>query len=230
MTARRHKQDGFWIVENAAEADFSQWAESGVAQVQDPTAAGVIGKMELDGGVRALDRCCGLGTKTLQIADIVGDEGEVIAIDPSEHRIKRLNASLQKRGITWVKTHVVGMLDQMAIERPFDRVLIDAPCSNSGVILRRPEARYRQDAKSTASVVKLQQRILLDTIPHLRPGGVLVYSTCSIWPEENGDQIAWLTKQADAFEIISLDTTLPSIHADPALHHDGGFCAVLGKK
>jgi len=230
IAARRHKQDGMWVVEGASEGDFAKWSDAGIAQVQDPTSASVVSKLELDTGERGLDRCCGMGTKTLQMASAAGASGFVAALDPSKFRIERLNALLAKREITWVQTHAVGMLDQITIDRPFDRILVDAPCSNSGVIIRRPEARYRQDAKSTASVVQLQQRILLDTIPHLRPGGTLVYSTCSIWPEENGDQVTWLTKQTDDFEVVSVETTLPSLNAEAIHHCDGGFTAVLTKR
>ncbi len=230
VTAKRHKQDGLWVVEGAHEADFIKWSNEGVAQVQDPTSASVVAKMELDGGLHALDRCCGLGTKTLQIAEIVGDQGFVLATDPAKYRIDRLNQSLAKRQMNWVTTKNVGMLDQIKIDKPFDRILIDAPCSNSGVIMRRPEARYRQDEKSLHSVIDLQRRILLDSIGHLRKGGVLVYSTCSIWPEENGEQIKWLLQQTDDYEIIAIEQTLPSLNADPIHHHDGGFTASLGKK
>lgn len=230
VEATRHKVDGMWVVQNAGESDFAAWSEAGIAQVQDPTSAAVVGKLELDGGLRVLDRCAGAGTKTIQLAEIVEEEGLVVAVDPSKARIRRLNETLKKRGITWVETHPVGMLDQIRIDQPFDRILIDAPCSNSGVFARRPEARYRQDEKSLKSLIELQQRIILDSIPHLRPGGVLIYSTCSLWPEENGEQIKWLLQQTDSLQIIDMQHTLPSLNPDPTHHHDGGFWAALGKQ
>jgi 16S rRNA (cytosine967-C5)-methyltransferase len=230
VEARRHKVDGMWVVEGATEIDFAKWSEEGVAQVQDPTSACVVEKLELDGGLRVLDRCAGVGTKTIQLAEIVEEEGMVVAVDPSKARIKRLNDTLKKRGIEWVQTHAVGMLEQVTIDRPFDRILIDAPCSNSGVFVRRPEARYRQDEKSLKSLVELQRRIILDSLPHLRPGGVIVYSTCSLWPEENGEQIKWLLQQTDSLQIIDTELTLPSLSTDPTHHRDGGFWAALGKQ
>lgn len=229
VTLIPHSSPGFAVVEGASESDFARWSKEGLAQVQDPTSAGIVSHLALDHGLRVLDRCCGLGTKTIQIAERVGETGLVVATDPAKHRIDRLNHLLKERGMTWVQAHAVGMLDQIKIDAPFDRVLIDAPCSNSGVLPRRPEARYRQDDKSLASLRELQRRILLDTAPHVRPGGVLVYSTCSIWNEENGEQIQWLLQQVPGFEIIHVATTLPSLESDPIKHVDGGFVAALAR-
>lgn len=232
VKVRSHSEPGMAVVENAREADFARWAAAGLAQVQDPTSAKVVRRMELNEGARALDRCCGLGTKTLQMAEMIGSTGTVVAMDPAEPRIKRLKESLAKRNLGWVHPHVAGMMSDFMTEtdKPFNRVLIDAPCSNSGVLMRRPEARYRQDLRSLKSLQELQRRILLDTLPHIRQGGILVYSTCSIWHEENGDQIQWLCNQTPDFEVATLQTTLPSINDDATRHHDGGFVAVLKRK
>jgi 16S rRNA (cytosine967-C5)-methyltransferase len=230
IEAKRHHQDGMWVVEGATEADFANWSDAGTAQVQDPTSALVVDRLKLSKGLRVLDRCCGLGTKTLQIAERIGNKGAVVATDPSQFRIDRLNETLSHRKIENVTTKTVGMLDQMTIDARFDRILVDAPCSNSGVIIRRPEARYRQDDKSLKSVLDLQRRILLDTVGHLAPGGLLIYSTCSIWPEENGEQVQWLIKQTDTLELLEADLTLPATSPEAIAHHDGGFVAVLRRR
>jgi 16S rRNA (cytosine967-C5)-methyltransferase len=225
-----HEAPRMLVVEGAVEGDFARWAAAGLAQVQDPTSAGIVAKLDLDECLTALDRCCGLGTKTIQIAEAVGPEGLVVAVDPAKPRIERLKRTIKERGLTQIKPVVAGMMSDVKVDKPFDRVLIDAPCSNSGVLIRRPEARYRQDAKSLQSLCDLQRRILLDTLPHVRPGGMLVYSTCSIWPEENGEQIIWLMQQTDQFEVLSVETILPSLSPDADRHHDGGFVAVLAHK
>ena len=137
---------------------------------------------------------------------------------------------LEARGIENVTVHPVGMLRDLPSigQDSFDRILIDVPCSNSGVLARRPEARYAQDERSLRSLEQLQHDILDDTAPCLVPGGLLVYSTCSVWPQENEDQVrAFIAGHAD-YELHHSRTTLPSFHqTDPSRYHDGGFVAVL---
>ncbi|MGC4032303.1 MAG: transcription antitermination factor NusB [Tepidisphaeraceae bacterium] len=221
VTVTPHEVEGFSVVSGATEKQLAEWAASGVAQVQDPTSAGVIAHLDLAGAKRVLDRCCGVGTKTLQIARAAPD-ADIIAIDPAGHRIDALKRSANDFNVTAIVNTKVP-LDAA----PFDRILIDAPCSNSGVLIRRPEARYRQDDATLKSLEELQRTILKDTVPFLAPGGLLVYSTCSIWPEENGDQVRWLTETFPQLKIVNLLTTLPSLATDPTKHHDGGFVAVL---
>ena len=113
----------------------------------------------------------------------------------------------------------------------FDRILIDAPCSNSGVLARRPEARFSQDDRALRGVERLQRDILSDTAPYLAPGGLLVYSTCSIWRDENEEQVQWFLRDHSNYELIASHTTLPSENGvSPTRYHDGGFTAVLRRR
>jgi 16S rRNA (cytosine967-C5)-methyltransferase len=119
------------------------------------------------------------------------------------------------------------------VNRPiktFDRVLIDTPCSNSGVLARRPEARYRQDAQTLRSLEKLQRNILLDTVNSVAPRGLLIYSTCSVWPEENEQIAQWFLAEHPQFTLLRERSTLPSFDSDPARYHDGGYFAVFARK
>jgi 16S rRNA (cytosine967-C5)-methyltransferase len=226
-----HEQPGMFIVRPQI-AILAQWAQQGIAQVQDPAAAGVVPRLGIQGGQRLLDRCCGLGTKTLQMRDILGPEGSILAVDPSAHRCRILRELVERRGITNVVVAQAGMLAEIEpqTKAPFDRILVDVPCSNSGVLARRPEARYAQDRLTIESLRRLQNRILDDTASHLRSDGTLVYSTCSIWPEENQDQIgAFLTRHPD-YRLIEQQTMLPSADSSPQRYHDGGYVAVLTRR
>src|SRR5207247_7751135 len=100
----------------------------------------------------------------------------------------------EARGIENVLVHRAGMVGEIKESMParFDRILIDAPCSNSGVMARRAEARYHQSREAIESLEQLQRRIVADTLAALSEQGLLVYSTCSIWPEENERMIEWL--------------------------------------
>lgn len=225
-----HEEAGMFVVNGARRADFARWAKEGVAQVQDPTAAKVAGSLDLQPDQGVLDRCCGLGTKTLQLRAGVGDAGHVVAIDPSPQRCQGLRTLLRERGLTNVAVYEAAWMKQAGATEPFDRILADVPCSNSGVLARRPEARYVQSPDALASLARLQDRILADTAPFLRPGGLLVYSTCSVWPEENQERIdAFLAAHPD-FEILREEQTWPSFDTDPVRYHDGGYFAVLRRK
>lgn len=225
-----HQEPGLLVVHGARRAVLAQWAQGGLAQVQDATAAGIIEYMRILPGQCVLDRCAGLGTKTLQIHERVGPAGHVVAVDPSAFRCDALRQSLDDRQITNVKIFQVGKLAPIAVEIPrtFDRILIDAPCSNSGVLARRPEARF---ASGPECLVKLQRSILYDTVAWLGADGLLVYSTCSVWPEENELQIKHLLDRDPTLALISQHSIWPSFDTtDPRAYHDGGYVAVLQKR
>ncbi len=248
VTITPHEMAGMLVIEGAAVAMLADWAHRGIAQVQDPAAARVVGHMQLAPGQTVLDRCCGLGTKTLQMHEAIacgtsgpppcGEDrgrggtlhvGWILAMDPSEPRCRTLRLLLKRRGISNIIVRQVGMLADLPPEDPrtFDRVLVDAPCSNSGVLARRAEARYAQDAQSLGSLVALQDRILDDTAAAVRSGGHLVYSTCSIWEEENEQRVQRFLQKHEGFRLIEQGLLLPSLEADPRRYHDGGYLAAL---
>jgi 16S rRNA (cytosine967-C5)-methyltransferase len=226
---RPHEQPGMFVVKGGKRATFADWAARGIAQVQDPTSARVAHHLDLQPGQDVLDRCAGLGTKTLQIHDLLGGSGWIMAVDPSEPRCKGLRELLLKRQIDNVAGIQASMLhDITELKRPaFDRILVDVPCSNSGVLARRPEARYTQSAEHLGSVTKLQDQIMDDTADYLRPGGRLVYSTCSIWPQENQQRVEHFLISHPDYTLISSTLTWPSMAPEPTRYHDGGYLAIL---
>jgi 16S rRNA (cytosine967-C5)-methyltransferase len=185
--------------------------------------------MQFEPGQVVLDRCCGMGTKTMQIHELMGESGRVVAIDASEPRCIALRRLLEQRKVANVAVYSASLLSSLPelAEMRFDRVLIDVPCSNSGVLARRPEARYFQQPHSLKSLSKLQAEILADTAPFVKPGGLLVYSTCSIWPEENEKCIEAFLSKNDGFELLQRQLTLPSLEGGAIHYRDGGFVSVL---
>lgn len=224
-----HAQPGMVAVEGATRADFRKWAAEHVGQVQDPTAAAVVAAMDLKPGMTVLDRCAGVGTKTLQIANLISPGGTVHAIDPAEGRIANLERLARQLQAPVVPHRAAFTAELSDLPAAFDRVLVDAPCSNSGVMARRPEARYRQGAGTLKSLEKLQLEILADSAPRVAVGGLLVYSTCSIWPEENERIVKqFLSGSAGrGFTLLAERTTLPDGKDNPARYRDGGYTAVL---
>jgi 16S rRNA (cytosine967-C5)-methyltransferase len=232
VTVTPHEPPGMYVVDGAKRSHLADWAARGVAQVQDPTAASVVPHVGAQSGERVLDRCAGLGTKTLQLRDAVGDTGRVVAMDPAQVRCRGLQRLLDERNIGNVAVRcsawMADVTDVPASE--FDRVLADVPCSNSGVLARRPEARYAQGAQSLRSLARLQDQILNDTAAAVKPGGTLVYSTCSVWPEENRQRVDTFLKQHSGFDLVEDRLTLPSLDPDPTRYRDGGYWALLRRK
>ena len=231
ITVTPHVQPGMYVVKPARPQLLAEWARKGVAQVQDPTAALVVPELDLRPGQTVLDRCCGLGTKTFQMHAALGADGKVLAVDPSDARCETLCRLASDRRIDNLVVRKTGMLEGLSPDDPktFDRILIDAPCSNSGVLARRPEARYAQTDAALASLAQLQDRILDDTAPALSKGGRLVYSTCSIWKEENEARVEGFLSRHPNYRLVGQQTTLPSLDTDPTKYRDGGYYAVLHK-
>jgi 16S rRNA (cytosine967-C5)-methyltransferase len=173
-----------------------------------------------------------MGTKTLQIHDVLGGTGWIMAVDPSGPRCHALRELLHKRHIENIAVVQSSMLHEIPeLKRPaFDRILVDVPCSNSGVLARRPEARYAQSEENLASLARLQDQIMQDTADYLRSGGNLVYSTCSIWPEENEQRVQHFLQQHRDYHLVHSQLTWPSMSEDPVRYHDGGYVAVLRRK
>ncbi len=233
LMIRPHEREGCFVIEGAKRSHLADLARRGIAQAQDPTAVAVVADgCPIEPGWVALDRCAGLGTKTLQLLERVGQGGRggrVVAVDPNPIRSRTLQSLLAERGIANAAVYEASFLSNVPElkEVSFDLALVDAPCSNSGVLARRPEARYAQSKSALRSLAHLQSTILADTASHVRPGGFLVYSTCSIWPEENRGQIErFLDKRAD-YTLVTEKATLPSLSTDPTRYHDGGYWARL---
>ena len=199
--------------------------EEGDFIVQDPATAGAVdlldvstGRMLVDpgGGLSVLDFCAAPGGKTVQIAWRLR-EGDVVAQEVNPKRLARLKENLAR-----MQLDNVTAVQKVEDGARFDRVLVDAPCSNTGVIRRRPDARWRWNADHLAQLVSLQKDILEAASAHVKPGGRLVYSTCSNEPEENAEQIAAFLAAHPDFTEVGRYESVP-FETD----HDGAFACAL---
>lgn len=187
-------------------------------RVQDPTAAAAVQASAKEPAGRILDFCAGLGTKTRQLLSAF-PQARVVACDVSEAR-HRVLAS-QAAGVD--RLSVVSVAEALAAG-PFDLLVLDVPCSNLGVLARRPGARYRYNARSMEALVALQREIMCQAVPQVVPGGRVLYSTCSIDEAENQRQAAYLVRHLGC-ELLEDRLTLPD--GMGATYHDGGYFAVL---
>ena len=188
-------------------------------------AAELVGARE---GERVLDACSAPGGKTAVLA---GAGAFVVAADDDERRLARVADTAARLHVTDRVVLRPGEPQAILAWEPdgFDAVLVDAPCSNTGVLAQRPGARWRYGPQSRRSLAELQRRLLLQAAEAVRPGGRLVWSTCSLEPEENERRVAELLEQDPRFELETELSALPAPR-DPAGPVDGGYAARLRRK
>ncbi len=201
--------------------------------VQDPAMATCVDLLALKPGLKVLDACAAPGGKTIQIAWRMGapvaDSHQLVALDLHEDRLEIVRANLARTGQNWVKVQQGDLTDNPAAALGpyglFDRILIDAPCSNSGVLRRRPDARWRWTTKRMKQLVATQAVMLENALALLAPGGRLVYSTCSLEPEENRQQITALRKAHPKLECVAVEERIPT-----RSQTDGSFSCAFERK
>jgi 16S rRNA (cytosine967-C5)-methyltransferase len=156
----------------------------GLFYVQDPSTLLAVAELDPKPGETILDYCAAPGGKTTFIAQRMRNQGTIIAHDTSPDRLKLVEENCARLGVTCVRPALPLSLD-VRPSTQFDRILIDAPCSNTGVMRRRVDLRWRIREQEIARLRTIQIQLLRDAMPRLKPGGTLVYSTCSLEPEEN---------------------------------------------
>lgn len=194
----------------------------GRCTVQDETAMLVAPFARPKPGARVLDLCAAPGGKTTHLAELMKDEGRVIASDADGARLERVRENVARLGLRSV--HPLEGDIPLEGERgpPYDAVLVDVPCSNSGVLRRRVEVRTRVDALERGPLLELQRGLLVRARALLAPGGVLVYSTCSIDEDENEAQVRAFLAAEPGMRVERERATLPRRGGG-----DGGYVAAL---
>jgi len=176
--------DGFFQVDSPPR----DWLEQGRVYVQDPSTAMACDLLAPSAGDTVLDACAAPGGKTAYLAQLMGNEGQITACDLSPRRLDRLSGNLRRLG---VKNTRVMEFDMTSDRTPpwgaarFDRILLDVPCSNTGVMRRRVDVRWRLEPWNIEELNVQQVQILSKALLLLKPGGTLVYSTCSLDHDEN---------------------------------------------
>ena len=198
----------------------------GAVTPQDPTATAVVEAAKPRSGMRVLDFCAAPGTKTVHLAEMMGNEGQITAVDVSPPKLAKIEDNCRRMGIDIVETLLsekLGGLDP----KSFDMALVDVPCSNTGVLARRAEARWRFDERRLANLVRDQRALAAMAAEFVRPGGTVVFSTCSMEPEECDGVVKWLLEKRSDVKLIREQLTLPRGADDPSRWCDGGYFAIL---
>lgn len=183
----------------------------GLWSVQDPAAQLAISWLDVQSGQRVLDACAAPGGKTCHIRE-AAPNATVVALDRSQARLKRLSENAQRLGLAdnqRLQTIAAEAQDSQAWwdGEAFDRILLDAPCTAVGVIRRHPEIKWLRTSDQVGEAVNVQSALLRCLWPLLKPGGILVYATCSVLNDENSNQIGQFIGDQENAEIASLDVS-----------------------
>jgi 16S rRNA (cytosine967-C5)-methyltransferase len=198
--------------------------------VQDITASKPVRMLNPQPDWAILDLCAAPGTKTTQLAEATGDSAKIIATDIDNRRLEIVKENTARLGINSVDIVLYEELlnSQFGIlNSKFDCVLLDVPCSNTGVLAKRIEVRYRIDPEMIGNLAKIQDKLLKTAAAIVKQNGKICYSTCSIQKAENSKLIENFLKENQNFTLESEQLTLPSAEG---FDHDGGYAAILTKR
>jgi 16S rRNA (cytosine967-C5)-methyltransferase len=188
--------------------------EKGDCYIQDPSTSLACELLQPRSGERVLDACAAPGGKTAYVAELMENQGLIVACDREPARLNLLDENLTRLGVQigktvchdWTKSVVP---PEILSEAPFDRILVDAPCSNTGVMRRRVDVRWRLKPADFDRMQKRQIQIVRAVFPLLKPGGILVYSTCSLEREENEGVVQEILRQMSTLQLAEERRSIP---------------------
>jgi 16S rRNA (cytosine967-C5)-methyltransferase len=186
--------------------------KEGLFEVQDAGSQIIAPFLEVEPGMRVIDACAGAGGKTLHLSALMQNKGRILAMDSEEWKLDELKKRARRSGAGNIETRTIDSSKVIKrLERSADRLLLDVPCSGLGVLKRNPDAKWKLSEDFIERVRNTQQTILSDYSKMVKPGGMLVYSTCSVLPSENEGQVAtFLSSEKREFELMEEKKIMPS--------------------
>jgi len=164
--------------------------KNGWFEVQDASSQLVAAFLDVKSGMKVVDTCAGAGGKTLHLASLMENKGQIVAMDVYESKLKKLKIRARRNGVHNIDLKVIESTKPIKkLYNKADRVLIDAPCSGLGVLRRNPDAKWKLELEFIDNIKKVQQDILQQYSRIVKSGGKLVYATCSVLPSENQQQV-----------------------------------------
>lgn len=215
----------FLIIQGIKNIENLSLFKEGLFTIQDKTAGLIPEMLKTKPGEKVLDACSSPGGKTTYMAEKMKNQGEIIAWDIHPHRVKLVEETSKRLGITIIKTEEKDATKyEEKYRNYFDKILLDVPCLGLGVIKRKPDIKWQKQSEDIEEITKIQKNILKNCSKYLKDGGELVYATCSILKEENEEVIYDFLENNKTFEMLE------EIQIYPSEKNDGFFMAKLQKK
>lgn len=216
------------VLKERANVFLTQEFKDGLFEVQDASSQLVAPLLDVKPGMRVVDTCAGAGGKTLHLASIMENKGQLIALDLYESKLNQLKLRARRNGVHNIETRVIESSKTIKkLHEKADRVLIDAPCSGLGVLKRNPDSKWKLQPEFIENIKKIQAEVLENYSKIVKPGGKLVYATCSILPSENQEQIQrFLTTESGKNFIFVEDHKILAYESG----YDGFYMALLERK
>jgi 16S rRNA (cytosine967-C5)-methyltransferase len=205
---------------------LSQAFQDGLFEVQDASSQLVAPFLDVQPGQRVVDACAGAGGKTLHIASLMENKGQILALDLYGNKLKELKIRARRNSAHNIETRVIeGSKTIKKLHDSADRVLIDAPCSGLGVLRRNPDAKWKLQPEFLDKIRQTQTEILAEYSKIVKPGGKMVYATCSVLPSENEQQVAGFLQHHPNFKLIKEKKVLPNLSG-----YDGFYMSLMERK
>lgn len=216
------------VIANKKFLSQNEYFKSGYYEFQDASSQKVahfIPKEILSQSKRIIDACAGAGGKTLHLSALMKNKGQIIAMDVDEKKLNELYKRMKRANCSNIQIKPISSSKIIKrLENSADILLIDAPCSGTGVIKRNPDTKIKFSSQHLNELISLQKKILTEYNKMIKPDGYLLYVTCSILPKENEEQIQFFLSENKNFELIQQQTIFPSSG------FDGFYMALLKKK
>ncbi len=228
--------DVFYELDSASSLFSTPEFHAGWFSFQDVAAGIVASLLDPETGDIIVDACAAPGGKMAFISELAAGQAKIIACDASSIRLTKVSENIQRLELKQIEVRVLDAAEEALPEA--DKILLDVPCSGTGVLNRRPDARWKRQAADIDSLVKIQSSILTNSWKSLKPGGLLVYATCTLEPEENWELVDTTLEHLDQAKVEPIDTEIYKPYIDergalstlPWIHGMDGMFAVKIRK
>jgi len=230
-------EDSIVVKSNKPEIPKMDIFLDGKVTIQDTSASLASKLASPKEGMTILDLCAAPGGKSFYLAEMMKDKGRVIAVDQYKSKLNFIEDGKQRLGLNSIET-MLADATKIELDEKIDMIFADVPCSGLGTLAKKPDIKWKREREDITVLSDLQKRIMDSAARLLKPGGVLVYSTCTIEPEENVDNVKWFLEKYPEFEVDPAENYLPEeiciggfMEIYPHIHYmDGAFAARLIKK